>query len=447
MNAAFLPVTFDRSSLRSVLAVAFVSLVLRSSDTFAADFQKGDRVTITRSEKLFFLDREFRTAAAGEVFTVAGYRPELKKVFLLSKDEKGREIAVSVIETAVASAPIKPAQIMSDARTAVRVRNFTEALRIVQQAQTSAPNSAELNQFATEIKRLKDADAAFKAAKTQAAQIAGEVARLRRNANVADRPNLLNANDTSNQDRAERIRAQADAMEAKAKQSTEIAEFHLNEALATFDRSNIPATREGIPGIAEAGAPPSPNLTSPIAELNQKPAPDSDMEVEKAVRAARLEALQPILNDPPIEPPMLASQESVQVYNDAIETLNNKLAGKARRLWFGKEAGKMIYANEEGRIYLFDPAVLNSALKFRTTSEVVGAAFNRRSVERHQIIVECRNGRKDINFYDLDRDGTGDSSGLVFYARDSVDQERLGKALRTVIEMLGARPDEFSADR
>ena len=65
-------------------------------------------------------------------------------------------------------------------------------------------------------------------------QIDKEVERLRRNADVTGRPNLLNPSDRSGQERAQRIRSEADSLETKANQEIAKCEERLESAQVTL---------------------------------------------------------------------------------------------------------------------------------------------------------------------------------------------------------------------
>lgn len=98
---------------------------------------------------------------------------------------------------------------------------------------------------------LKDADLARqKKPKTSA-----EATRLRRNAEVIDRPNPLHPEDHSNEERARKLREQADSLEENDKNEAEQAERRIAEIASTIESQIATAGDSGTPDeeTAEAG--------------------------------------------------------------------------------------------------------------------------------------------------------------------------------------------------
>jgi hypothetical protein len=139
------------------------------------EFKAGDKVRITRAATLTFNGKTYRDAAIGDRFNVLAYRPAEKRVYLGLRDSEGKDFAVAVEE---------------------------DAVEFVRAAVNRAPTAAKAigNTSATDQRAM-------------AAKVAAEVARLRKNADVIDHPNRLFPNDTSNEERAAQLRAQADALE------------------------------------------------------------------------------------------------------------------------------------------------------------------------------------------------------------------------------------------
>jgi len=77
---------------------------------FAAEFSKGDAVTLTRDEPLYFKDSVYRQGSKGETFTVHSHSAEKHKVFVVTKDDKGQPIGLNVNDDALAvgSVPAPP---------------------------------------------------------------------------------------------------------------------------------------------------------------------------------------------------------------------------------------------------------------------------------------------------------------------------------------------------
>ena len=189
------------ASVHLAFALRMLALVtlLMSAAANAAGFADGDKVRIRRAAPMFFGSEQFREGIEGELFKVLAYRTELKKVFVLAKGKDGRDIALGIDADAVELA-----------RAAVR-------------SATGSSGTSD-NQ------------------KAMAANIAAEVVRLRKNADVIDRPNPLIPNDTSNQARAAKLRAQADALERQAASSV---------SASPGRRDAIPSPSTGNAGLKE----------------------------------------------------------------------------------------------------------------------------------------------------------------------------------------------------
>jgi hypothetical protein len=88
--------------------------------------------------------------------------------------------------------------------------------------------------FDQSIKNFVKSKLDFAIASQKKPQIDKEVERLRRNADVTGRPNLLNPSDRSGQERAQRIRSEADSLETKANQEIAKCEERLESAQVTL---------------------------------------------------------------------------------------------------------------------------------------------------------------------------------------------------------------------
>src|SRR4051794_13258352 len=99
------------TSWSNLLVTAFVvcSRILES-DAFAARFQPGDEVILTRDEKLEFRGSFFRQGKTGERFVVLAIQPDLKKVFVSTRGKAGEQIAASTTEDALAIGLRDPAE-------------------------------------------------------------------------------------------------------------------------------------------------------------------------------------------------------------------------------------------------------------------------------------------------------------------------------------------------
>lgn len=86
-----------------------ISLLIFARLAFAAEFSKGDTVTLTRDEPLYFKDAVHRQGTKGETFTVHSHNADAHKVFVVTKDAKGQPIGLNINEDAFASALTPPA--------------------------------------------------------------------------------------------------------------------------------------------------------------------------------------------------------------------------------------------------------------------------------------------------------------------------------------------------
>lgn len=101
-----LPSTFTVQS-RSLLLVGICVVFLRvlGLEVFAQEFKPGTRVVLLKDSTLYFNSTPGRPGKAGEAFNVAAFRPTEKRVYLLAKDQSGRDIALWVPQDAVKVMP------------------------------------------------------------------------------------------------------------------------------------------------------------------------------------------------------------------------------------------------------------------------------------------------------------------------------------------------------
>jgi hypothetical protein len=92
------------------------------------------------------------------------------------------------------------------------------------------PDKSLQTSFDQSIKNFVKSKLDLAIASQKKPQIDKEVERLRRNADVTGRPNLLNPSDRSGQERAQRIRSEADSLETKASQEIAKCEERLESA-------------------------------------------------------------------------------------------------------------------------------------------------------------------------------------------------------------------------
>ena len=387
-----------RCALRWLVLLSWVSM---SSLVVGAEFRAGDEVELTRETPLFFLDKIHRDGIAGEKFKVAAYKAESKKVFLLFA-ENGRDIALSVDEGAVKLVLEDTGETAKKVRKAAETLDFASARDLLRRALRANPVEPRLIQVANALERSEIALRRTGTSKASLSKAQAEAARIRKNADVTDRPNLLFPDDNSNQQRAQRMREQADAVENRAKEA-------LQEAEADF--------KQTLNGIADP------------AEVAEKPGLPADRkDLEKWTKDE--ESIPPIID---------GDNEKMAAYKDTLEFINNKLTGSWKKVWFGKNTGAMIIVGDLG-VAILDPAELSPHIKYNPVplATARGPQFTVR--------VEGRNGRKVVAMHLTKTSEVAQISTLVFGTSDPVDQKKMVNAFSTLIQMLGGKPDAFAED-
>ena len=81
--------------------IAFLLCFCLPRVLLAVEFYKNDEVALKEDAPLYFENNRLRTGSKDEHFTVIESRPGEHKVFVLSKDENGKAIALSVSDDAV----------------------------------------------------------------------------------------------------------------------------------------------------------------------------------------------------------------------------------------------------------------------------------------------------------------------------------------------------------
>ena len=102
----------------------------------AVEFKKEDQATLTRDEPLYFQGIAFKQGAKGDVFTVIAHRADTKTVYVSAKDASGREIALTITETALSLAvpadiQKPPPQIPSNPSSSIRKPSPEEATYLI----------------------------------------------------------------------------------------------------------------------------------------------------------------------------------------------------------------------------------------------------------------------------------------------------------------------------
>ena len=371
------------------------ALLLISLRGWSVDVNVGDEIELTKDAPLFFLKEHHRDGTVGEKFKVLAYKPDEKRIFLLANDN-GREIALSVDEAAVTVVTRDFSALCEQVRVSAQIGSFADAHRMLNSGLGQSPSDSKLLQASEALNRAEISSKVIADAKAVQVRTRAEAARIRKNAGVVDRPNLLAPGDNSNQQRAERMRREADEMETRANTVVEKAEAGFKAALSAISTKAGQNTAKASP-----------------AGFNQQPKDDEGI------------------------PPILSPTDDVDSYKDALEFINNKLVGGWKKIWFSKRAGKMIVQGDYG-VAVFNAADLSPDIKFSPVPLHTPAG------SQFLITVEARNGRKAIELQSTGKVQPGPTSGLKFYASDPVDQKKLVNAFSSLIQMLGGRPDAFS---
>jgi hypothetical protein len=227
-------------------------------------FAEGDQIKVTRAAPMFFRSEKYRDGNESETFNVLAYRPELKKVFVLAKSKDGKDVALSIDETAVRLVPADPVAALAAAKTAMAAKRFADASAVIAAAIRTNREDASLSSALSAVKETEAASKAVDNAKATAGKTAADIIRIRKNARVIDHPNALFPNDTSNQTRAAAMREQADALEQKAAASLREAEGKYAAAASAFNRLGAGGSSKS--GVARNGEAKTASISKAEAE-------------------------------------------------------------------------------------------------------------------------------------------------------------------------------------
>jgi hypothetical protein len=200
----------------------------------------GDEVIVTHEATLFFKDEPHGTAKVGEKLIVHTHRPDVAKVFIISKDPLGKEIALTISDTAVIAAPVDVGMLLRNAVIAGEASNGALTEQLLQRAKRVAPNEPIIDQIRAAVRSLTAAESAYNKAEQTAPAARLEAARLRKNAQTIDRPNPLDSSDTSNRDRANDLREKAKQMEEEVSEKTRSFQEQIVSAKQALREIDIP---------------------------------------------------------------------------------------------------------------------------------------------------------------------------------------------------------------
>ncbi len=187
-----------------------------------AQFAPEDEVRLRRDEPLHFKDSVFRQGKAGEIFKVVRYDPSSGYVFLLANGSDGKPFALRCADSAIEPAPKNAWALVREGLDAMQLGELEYARTRFVRASTGAAVDEMAMKLGLHCETLRRSAAELIAARDVQQKALAEVARLMRNAQVADRPPLV-PGDTSNQVRAEEIRRRAVALKERAESTVKTA--------------------------------------------------------------------------------------------------------------------------------------------------------------------------------------------------------------------------------
>jgi hypothetical protein len=228
------------ASVRRAILFAVVALCSLSA-TLLAQFAAEDEVRLRRDEPLRFKGGIFREGKAGDTFKVVRYDPAAGYVYLLAFGSDGKSFALQCADVALEPMPKDYwALVQAGVRTAQQ-GDMVGARAIFVRAATGEVVDKTAIGLALQCEALDKAAGDLVVARATASKNAAEIARLLRNAQVADRPSLI-PGDTSNQVRAEEMRTKATVLKEQAEKSVLGAEDALVQAMtsaSSFSQSLI----------------------------------------------------------------------------------------------------------------------------------------------------------------------------------------------------------------
>lgn len=228
------------TSLRWAILAAVVALCWVSA-TLLAQFAPDDEVRLRRDEPLRFKGGIFREGKAGDTFKVVRYDRAAGRVYLLAFGSDGKPFALQCADAALEPMPKDYWALVQAGVRTMQQGDMVGARAVFVRASTGEVVDKTAIGLALQCEALDKAASDLAAARTAALKSAAEIARLLRNAQVADRPSLI-PGDTSNQVRAEEMRTKAGVLKEEAAKSVLGAEDALVQAVtsaASFSQSLI----------------------------------------------------------------------------------------------------------------------------------------------------------------------------------------------------------------
>ena len=204
-----------KTASSAVRAILFAIAAQCCTVHLLAQFAPEDEVRLRRDEPLRFKDAVFREGKAGETFKVVRYERASGRVFLLAFGSDGKPFALQCADAALEPAPKDRWALVKEGLNAMQQGDLAAARGRFIRASTGGNVDEMAMKLALHCETLRKSAADLAAVRVVLQKDLTEVARLLRSAQVADRPPLI-PGDTSNQVRAEEIRAKAAALRAKS---------------------------------------------------------------------------------------------------------------------------------------------------------------------------------------------------------------------------------------
>jgi hypothetical protein len=156
------------------------------------------------------------------------------------------------------------------------------------------------------------------------------------------------------------------------------------------------------------------------------------MQTEKSSEDRRIFKNLAINNELMIAPPVVS--KSSPSYAETIEFLHGKFG---LRIGFGETSRKLIFRERDDMTYTFDPKDINPEVTIVTNVNAFGVG--RGPV---MIVLSCRNAQRKIELFRAYGEPTMISE-IQVYVRDSVEADKLSKALSHLVTILGATKEAF----
>lgn len=218
-----------RASWMAVVAGFFIGTLA----TFA-QFAPTDEVRLRRNEPLLFKAGIFREGKAGETFKVVKYDAKAGRVFLLATGSDGKPFALHCSDQALEPMPKDYWALVNGGVRTMQQGDLVGARALFVRAATADDVDKVAMNLALHCEAVNRAVAELATARAASLRADAEAARLMRNAQTTDRPNLT-VGDTSNQVRAEEMRSKAAAIKEQGGQGIVRAEDSLIGAIGSAD--------------------------------------------------------------------------------------------------------------------------------------------------------------------------------------------------------------------